>query len=130
MFLNRSLGWFLDSFLGRLLDWFFDRFFDRLLYSFLDSFLGGVCALPQVANHPYLIDGTEPHDGRGADALAALRIAASGKLQLLDTLLTQLKERGHRVLVFSQMRKARAGPSRCAVKNQAESGLKTGYKPA
>ena len=64
-----------------------------------------VMQLRKVANHPYLVEGTEPPpDARGADRLAALRVAASGKLQLLDGLLMQLKERGHRVLVFSQVR--------------------------
>ena len=55
---------------------------------------------PQVANHPYLIEDTEPPPASGPgdeERLARLRISASGKLQLLDSLLAQLQERGHRV---------------------------------
>lgn len=63
-----------------------------------------VVQLRKVANHPYLIEGTEPHQGV-PEKLEALRVAASGKLQLLDQLLVKLRERGHRVLIFSQMRK-------------------------
>ncbi len=63
-----------------------------------------VMQLRKVANHPYLIDGTEPAEGAAdAAATAMLRVAASGKLALLDAMLTQLRQRGHRVLVFSQM---------------------------
>ena len=63
-----------------------------------------VMQLRKVANHPYLIDGTEPGEGlTDAAATARLRVAASGKLALLDAMLTQLRARGHRVLVFSQM---------------------------
>ena len=79
-----------------------------------------VIQLRKVANHPYLIDGTEPLSADDADApgapradaaaaaassaarLAALRVAASGKLQLLASLLPALRARGHRVLLFSQ----------------------------
>lgn len=35
--------------------------------------------------------------------LLQLLIRSSGKLVLLDKLLVRLKERGHRVLIFSQM---------------------------
>jgi SNF2 family DNA or RNA helicase len=62
-----------------------------------------VMQLRKVANHPYLIDGTEPAGLTDAAATARLRVAASGKLALLDAMLTQLRARGHRVLVFSQM---------------------------
>lgn len=56
--------------------------------------------LRKAANHPYLFEGAEPPtlDGRaGADI-----ITASGKMVVLDKLLAKLKERGHRVVLFSQ----------------------------
>jgi SWI/SNF-related matrix-associated actin-dependent regulator of chromatin subfamily A member 5 len=56
--------------------------------------------LRKVCNHPYLFDGAEegppyvdgPHLYQNA-----------GKMQLLNKLLTKLKERGSRVLIFCQM---------------------------
>ena len=71
-----------------------------------------VVQLRKVSNHPYLIHDTEPlpeptPPGGDPDAessrIAALRVLASGKLTLLDAMLPMLRERGHRVLVFSQM---------------------------
>jgi len=61
-----------------------------------------VMQLRKVCNHPYLIPGTEPHHEM-PKRRAELRINASGKLHLLDRMLTRLRKDGHRVLVFSQM---------------------------
>ena len=54
-----------------------------------------------MCNHPYLMEGTEPTD-KPWEECAKLRISASGKLQLLDKMLTVLQQNGHRVLIFSQ----------------------------
>ena len=56
--------------------------------------------LKKTCNHPYLFENAE--DMNSADLLGNL-IRSSGKLILLDKLLVKLKERGHRVLIFSQM---------------------------
>ncbi|CAH1226693.1 CHD1L [Branchiostoma lanceolatum] len=55
--------------------------------------------LRKCVNHPYLFDGVEPEPFELGEHL----IEASGKLFLLDQLLSYLKKRGHKVLVFSQM---------------------------
>ncbi|KAJ8907869.1 hypothetical protein NDN08_007973 [Rhodosorus marinus] len=59
-----------------------------------------VVELKKICNHPYLFPNVE--DMENPDQLNAL-IRSSGKLILLDKLLLRLKEKGHRVLVFSQM---------------------------
>jgi chromodomain-helicase-DNA-binding protein 1 len=59
-----------------------------------------VMELKKVCNHPYLFVGAEETHGAGErDSL----VKHSGKLILLDKLLSRLKETGHRVLIFSQM---------------------------
>lgn len=55
--------------------------------------------LRKCANHPYLFDGVEPEPFVNGLHL----INASGKLVVLDKLLTKLKQQGSRVLIFSQM---------------------------
>ena len=57
--------------------------------------------LRKVCNHPYLFPGAEPSN-LGDQELPQL-IANSGKMVLLDKLLTRLKANGSRVLIFSQM---------------------------
>ncbi len=58
-----------------------------------------VMQLRTCCNHPYAFPGAEPEEGpRSADELAE----ASGKLKVLDRLLTRLKAGGHRVVLFSQ----------------------------
>eukprot|EP00871_Galdieria_phlegrea_P000345 jgi/Galph1/1310/GphlegSOOS_G5961.1 len=64
------------------------------------TLLNIVMELKKCCNHPYLFEGVE--DSNSVDPLQSL-IKASGKLILLDKLLLRLKERGHRVLIFSQM---------------------------
>ncbi|KAJ4966726.1 hypothetical protein NE237_018575 [Protea cynaroides] len=57
--------------------------------------------LRKCCNHPFLIPGQEPCHTSKEEAFATL-IASSGKLQLLEKLLPKLKERGNRVVLFSQ----------------------------
>lgn len=63
-----------------------------------------VMQLRKVCNHPYLFDW--PVDPNTGVPLLDDQIGAqSGKVLLLDRLLTGLFQRGHKVLVFSQMTK-------------------------
>ncbi|XP_062519744.1 chromodomain-helicase-DNA-binding protein 1-like isoform X2 [Corticium candelabrum] len=55
--------------------------------------------LRKCCNHPYIFNGVEPEPFEQGDHL----VTASGKLALLDQLLSHLKQGGHRVLIFSQM---------------------------
>lgn len=56
--------------------------------------------LRKVCNHPYLFRGLcEEDDGTNGEHL----VQACGKLRLLDCMLGELKRRGHKVLIFSQM---------------------------
>ncbi|CAO2172280.1 unnamed protein product [Urochloa humidicola] len=57
--------------------------------------------LRKCCNHPFLFEGHETKE-QAEDVFLSL-VAASGKLQLLHKLLPKLKERGNRVLIFSQM---------------------------
>ncbi|KAI5190000.1 SWI/SNF-related matrix-associated actin-dependent regulator of chromatin subfamily A member 5 [Nematocida sp. AWRm77] len=59
-----------------------------------------VCQLRKCCNHPYLFDGAEP----GPPYTTGEHIVeASGKMVLLDKLLVHMKQKGSRVLIFSQM---------------------------
>jgi len=67
-----------------------------------------VMELRKCCNHPYLIRGVEEIETQslaalGEDALMRHLVEASGKLVLVDKLLPVLREKGHRVLIFSQM---------------------------
>ncbi|XP_069006892.1 chromodomain-helicase-DNA-binding protein 1-like [Embiotoca jacksoni] len=55
--------------------------------------------LRKCVDHPYLFDGVEPEPFEMGEHL----VEASGKLCLLDSMLTFLHSGGHRVLLFSQM---------------------------
>jgi SWI/SNF-related matrix-associated actin-dependent regulator of chromatin subfamily A member 5 len=59
-----------------------------------------VMQLRKCAGHPYLFPGVED---RSLPALGEHLIENCGKMVLLDKLLKRLKERGHRVLLFTQM---------------------------
>jgi len=59
-----------------------------------------VMQLRKCAGHPYLFPGVED---RTLDPLGEHLVENCGKLVLLDKLLVRLRERGHRVLVFTQM---------------------------
>jgi len=56
--------------------------------------------LRKCTNHPYLFDGAEPGPPYTTDQHI---VDNSGKLKVLDQLLTKLKQNGDRVLIFSQM---------------------------
>jgi len=58
--------------------------------------------LKKASNHPYLFNGAEEADMSKENQLRGL-ILNSGKMVLLDKLLSRLKQDGHRVLIFSQM---------------------------
>ena len=59
--------------------------------------------LRKCCNHPYLIPNTEP-DEPGEDPEVSFKrlVQASGKLRLLDLMLTDLRTGNHKVLIFSQ----------------------------
>ncbi|KAI5151129.1 SWI/SNF-related matrix-associated actin-dependent regulator of chromatin subfamily A member 5 [Enteropsectra breve] len=63
------------------------------------SLLNVVMQLKKCCNHPYLFLGAEPEPFETGEHL----ITNSGKLVVLDKLLLSLKQKGSRVLVFSQM---------------------------
>ena len=60
--------------------------------------------LCKVCNHPYLFPNAEPETSSKEEEYKLL-IEASGKLWLMDKMLTKLKATNHRVLIFSQMTK-------------------------
>jgi len=70
------------------------------------SLLNIMMELKKASDHPFLFPNAEERflDGRDSreDQLKAL-ITTSGKMMLLDQLLTKMKKDGHRVLIFSQM---------------------------
>lgn len=71
-----------------------------------NSLLNVMMELKKVSNHPYMFAGAEERvlggSVRREDQIKGL-IASSGKMMLLDQLLSKLKRDGHRVLIFSQM---------------------------
>ncbi|KAG9018869.1 hypothetical protein FRB90_008806 [Tulasnella sp. 427] len=58
--------------------------------------------LRKCMQHPYLIDGELEVPGLSEQETHQRLIEASGKLRFLETMLPKLRERGHRVLLFSQ----------------------------
>jgi chromodomain-helicase-DNA-binding protein 1 len=58
--------------------------------------------LKKTANHPYLFEGAENRTDNKEETLKGI-VMSSGKMVLLDKLLSRLKVDGHRVLIFSQM---------------------------
>ncbi|XP_053129167.1 chromodomain-helicase-DNA-binding protein 2 isoform X2 [Hemicordylus capensis] len=67
------------------------------------GFLNIVMELKKCCNHCYLIKLPEENERENNQELLLSLIKSSGKLILLDKLLTRLRERGNRVLIFSQM---------------------------
>jgi len=59
-----------------------------------------VMQLRKCCNHPYLFDGAEPGPPYTTDEHLVYN---SGKMIVLDKILTRMKEQGSRVLIFSQM---------------------------
>uniref|UniRef100_A0A7S2V7T2 Chromatin-remodeling complex ATPase chain n=1 Tax=Entomoneis paludosa TaxID=265537 RepID=A0A7S2V7T2_9STRA len=66
------------------------------------AILNIVMQLRKCAGHPYLFPGVED---RTLPPLGEHLVENCGKMALLDKLLKRLKERGHRVLLFTQMTK-------------------------
>ncbi|PVU87879.1 hypothetical protein BB559_005836 [Furculomyces boomerangus] len=66
------------------------------------SLLNIMMELKKVSNHPFLFPNAEVVAKDPKDQLRSI-ILNSGKMLLLDKLLTRLKQGGHRVLIFSQM---------------------------
>jgi SWI/SNF-related matrix-associated actin-dependent regulator of chromatin subfamily A member 5 len=64
------------------------------------AILNIVMQLRKCAGHPYLFPGVED---RTLPPLGEHLVQSCGKMVLLDKLLKRLKERGHRVLLFTQM---------------------------
>ncbi|ORE20364.1 hypothetical protein BCV71DRAFT_254269 [Rhizopus microsporus] len=58
--------------------------------------------LKKASNHPFLFPDAEKRTTDKIEQLKGL-VESSGKMVLLDKLLTRLKSDGHRVLIFSQM---------------------------
>lgn len=59
-----------------------------------------VMQLRKCCNHPYLFEGAEPGPPYTTDEHL---VNNSGKMVILDKILTRMKEQGSRVLIFSQM---------------------------
>lgn len=72
------------------------------------SLLNVMSELKKASNHPYLFDGAEERflskaGSTSRDNILRGMIMNSGKMVLLEQLLTRLKKEDHRVLIFSQM---------------------------
>lgn len=88
------------------------QLYKKLLLRDLDSITGKtsnknrtailniVMQLRKCCGHPYLFEGMED---RTLDPLGEHLVENCGKLSLVDKLLRRLFERGHRVLIFTQM---------------------------
>ncbi|KAM7414528.1 hypothetical protein PAMA_019374 [Pampus argenteus] len=68
-----------------------------------NGFLNIVMELKKCCNHSFLIKHPEDVETETAQEHLQNLVRGSGKLVLLDKLLTRLRERGNRVLIFSQM---------------------------
>ncbi|KAI9825498.1 MAG: hypothetical protein M1826_006994 [Phylliscum demangeonii] len=70
------------------------------------SLLNIMMELKKISNHPFMFANAEDRILKGStrreDVLRGL-VTSSGKMMLLDQLLTKLKKDNHRVLIFSQM---------------------------
>uniref|UniRef100_A0A672GW10 Uncharacterized protein n=1 Tax=Salarias fasciatus TaxID=181472 RepID=A0A672GW10_SALFA len=67
------------------------------------GFLNIVMELKKCCNHSFLIKQPEEGDAETQQEHLQNLVRGGGKLVLLDKLLTRLRERGNRVLIFSQM---------------------------
>jgi SWI/SNF-related matrix-associated actin-dependent regulator of chromatin subfamily A member 5 len=87
------------------------QLYKKLLLRDLDTFTGNqsknrtavlniVMQLRKCCGHPYLFEGVED---RTLDPLGEHLVDNCGKLNIVDKLLKRLKERGSRVLIFTQM---------------------------
>jgi ATP-dependent helicase STH1/SNF2 len=60
-----------------------------------------IVQLRKVCNHPFIFDEAHSYLDRLDDSI----VRTSGKFELLDRILPKLKRMGHKVLIFSQMKK-------------------------
>ncbi|XP_077452624.1 chromodomain-helicase-DNA-binding protein 2 isoform X1 [Stigmatopora argus] len=67
------------------------------------GFLNIVMELKKCCNHGFLIKQPEEGEAESQEEHMQALVRGSGKLVLMDKLLTRLRERGNRVLIFSQM---------------------------
>ncbi|KAF2722676.1 SNF2 family DNA-dependent chromodomain-containing ATPase [Polychaeton citri CBS 116435] len=71
------------------------------------SLLNIMMELKKASNHPFMFPNAEDRilagGSGGKDEVLKHLITTSGKMMLIDQLLTKLKKEGHRVLIFSQM---------------------------
>ncbi|KAF7224485.1 chromodomain-helicase-DNA-binding protein 2 isoform X3 [Nothobranchius furzeri] len=67
------------------------------------GFLNIVMELKKCCNHGFLIKHPEEGESENQQENLQALVRGSGKLVLMDKLLTRLRERGNRVLIFSQM---------------------------
>jgi chromodomain-helicase-DNA-binding protein 1 len=70
------------------------------------SLLNVMMELKKASNHAFIFPSYEDkilHGANQRDEILRAVITSSGKMMLLDKLLTKLKSNGHRVLIFSQM---------------------------
>ena len=68
------------------------------------TLLNIISDLKKCCNHPFLFESAEEeYKGRDETSMIDRLVRTSGKMVLLDKLLTRLKSAGHRVLLFSQM---------------------------
>ncbi|GAB2223116.1 hypothetical protein Droror1_Dr00017253 [Drosera rotundifolia] len=65
------------------------------------SLINVVMQLRKLCCHAYMLEGVEPQVPDANEAHKLL-LESSGKLHLLDKMMSRLKEQGHRVLVYSQ----------------------------
>ena len=78
-----------------------ERNFESLSLGTRKSFKNVFIQLRKCCNHPYLFEEAEPSSSSKQQELKLL-IEASKKMELLDKLLNGLKEKGNKVLIFSQ----------------------------
>jgi chromodomain-helicase-DNA-binding protein 1 len=68
------------------------------------TLLNIISDLKKCCNHPFLFESAEEeYKGRDETSMIDRLVRTSGKMVLLNKLLTRLKKAGHRVLLFSQM---------------------------
>ncbi|KAI6649250.1 Chromodomain-helicase-DNA-binding protein 1-like [Oopsacas minuta] len=67
------------------------------------SFINVLMELQKCCNHAHLTVSPDEDDKEDRQERLQHILRGSGKMVLLDKLLTRMKERGHRVLIFSQM---------------------------
>jgi SNF2 family DNA or RNA helicase len=75
------------------------------------SLLNVLKELQKVCNHPYLLPNQEPkHLDYESKEAVRLLVNAAGKFQLLQRLLPALRAKGHRTLIFSQVKPTQSPP--------------------